>query len=182
MSDDFRSRSVVVDLLDRLLDAVVAHYTDVGADLPERRLISAGPPAWDCESVAVWGERTAGHDGDINHETPTSLTGFHGSMLRALTAGVTITRCTVDVPDINPLSGRPEWPSAADVTAEASVVYQDEPLVTEAIRLGAAAGLLPNLNDWSLLDWKVVGPLGGFVASELKVRLSTDWCPPPPGS
>ena len=106
-----RSRSVVGAILQGILDSVVDFYDAEGVALPTRRLISAGPPAWDCESTVAWGEATFGHDGEINRETPTSLTGYDGSTLRALTGSLTICRCTPAWPTSTPCRARLAGPT-----------------------------------------------------------------------
>lgn len=182
MTDEFRPPNRVHDLAIAVLGAVVDYYAAAGYPLPDRRLISAGPPAWDCESVAVWVERTHGHEGDINIEAPTALVASAGSMSRAMQAVVTICRCSPEYIDVNDIAGTITFPPPEEITETARLVHYDEPLVTEAIRVGARDGKLPDLNDWSVLGWQVIGPMAGFVASELHVKLGTDWGPPPEGS
>lgn len=162
------------------LDSVAAYYVEEGFALPERQVVSAGPPAWDCELAAVWVERTGPHGGDISREQATPLVASVGSMLRSVTLVVTICRCIPDVVELD--SGSIRWPSPEDVTEGGRLMHYDEPLVAEAIRAGATAGRLPDLNDWSLLDWKIVGPMGGYAASEMRLKVSSDWIPPTVGS
>lgn len=172
-----RSKSTLHELCLAVLDTVTGFYEDQGLILPKRRVVPAGVPSWDCELVAVWSEGTYPHAGDIMREEPTPLVGMGGGTLRGLSVCVTICRCCPDVVELE--NGEVKWPSDSDVTETGRLVHEDEPLVTEAIRAGAAAGSLPNLNDWGLLNWSIVGPMGGFVASEMRLRVATDWMPTP---
>ncbi len=170
-----RPVTVVHELAERLLEAVGTWYDTEGLALPERRYVSAGAPPWDCELVAVWCSGSGPHQGDINSNQATSLVGHAGSMLRWADLNVTICRCA---PVVSELNGRVIFPSVDAEQAIAATIHQDEVAVTTAVKAGAEGGILPDLNDWSLAEWKVLGPAGGFVASEHRLRVSTSWRPP----
>src|SRR5688572_8547210 len=52
-------------LYDMAAAALTAVHTYHDGTLPERQFVSAGPPAWDCELLAVHVERTEGYEGDV---------------------------------------------------------------------------------------------------------------------
>lgn len=158
------------------LKAVNDFYVAEDQPIPSRQVVSAGPPAWDCELVSVWCERTNPHSGDVMGNDPTPLVGSVGSTLRAASLVITICRCSPDVIEGDGYNGIVH-PPEAEVTEAARLMHYDEPMMVEAIRQGASAGVLPNLNDWGLADWQIIGPMGGLVAAEMRFRVSTDWMP-----
>lgn len=195
MTELQRPASRLYAIAHAFLDEVVAAAAALGHPLPDRHVVTAGPPVWGCgPEVAVWVESSHGHSGDVTRTTAVPLFGHVASMLRAVVLVITITRddpTSLDrlndegmAPDDPGVYGESTLitPTVDLVNALAASVYQDEPVVIAAIREAAAAGRLPDTNDWAFLDWKVVGPAGGSVASELRLVVSTDWSPPAEGS
>lgn len=163
-----------------ILDALVDHYAEMEVELPERRYLSAGMPAWDCEGVAVWGERSFSHNGDVSREVVEPLIGAVGSLTRGVQWGVTIMRCSPQTIEMD--SGVVQWPTPDEETAAAALVLADEVMVPNALKAASRAGRFASTNDWAVAEWRTIGPAGGFVASEHRVRTTTDWTPPVEGS
>jgi hypothetical protein len=163
------------DLAHAVLDAVAGYYDSEGYDLPERRQVTAGMPAWDCALVAVWCDRTGPHSGDVTRTdlTPLMADPFGGT-LRFAHMAVTICRCH---PTIDSAGDTLILPTVAEEEASALAVHSDEVLVVNAVRDAAKAGTLPSLNSWAVADWRIIGPAGGFVASEHRLVIGTDWGP-----
>lgn len=148
-----------------LLAAVVNHH---GGTLPARQYVAAGAPAWDCELVSAWCDRTAGTEGDPAQETVTSLPGNAAWAMRAGTFVVTIVRCvpppTVQGEEVVP-------PSVADEEAAAQVLYEDAQRTVNALVSAYRAGELASCHGLAMLDWRSLGPDGLLVAGELRVRV-----------
>lgn len=157
-------------------DEVVRYYAEQVLDLPERRQVTAGAPAWDCEMLAVWSRGTGPHSGDVSRTDATPLPSIQLGT-RWLDLSITITRCSTTIEEVNRVV---LWPTTEEEEAVAEAVHRDEVAVVNAIKAGADAGRLPNLADWTMGAWKIIGPNGGFVASEHEFRLATDWQPPAP--
>jgi len=156
----------IYDTCQQLLDAVVAGHTGT---LPERRYVSAGAPAWDCELVAVWCERTFGVAGDPAVEVIDPLASSAGHTMRAGTFVVTIARCTAAVVDAN--GDQITLPSVDEEEAAAAELYQDAQAVINALVAAERAGDLPGCHGVAFESWGPLGPEGGFVAGELRVRV-----------
>ncbi len=152
-----------------VLDTVVAGYVTAGETLPDRQFVSIGPPAWDCELVAVWVERTAGHAGDISTEVVEPLAQAAGHGLRAALLRVQIVRC---VPTIDDEFGEALPPSPAEEEAAAAVLLKDLQLVQNILLTASKAGELATCNDVGFIEWVSVGPDGGMAASTHGLRVS----------
>jgi hypothetical protein len=149
-----------------LLTAVVAHH---GGSLPERRFVSAGPAQWDCEHVSVWCELTSGQSGDVSLESAQSLRSAAGFSMRAGNFVVGVARETPAVPKAQ--GHTIVLPSVASQDAAARTLYEDAQRVTNALVAAAKADELPGCNSLALLGWTVVGPEGGYVGGELRIRV-----------
>lgn len=166
----------------RVLDVVCTWYDDRDLPLPGRvdpdpsiatpgrRFVCAGRPAWDCELVAVWVERVGPFGGDVARDAPDAIVAMPSSTARTATLWVTVARCAPTV-DVNDVAGTVVWPTVDEEQESALALYQDQTRVLEAIRAGAQAGRLPDLNDWLVDEWRVIGPEGGIVAGEHRLRI-----------
>jgi hypothetical protein len=156
----------IMDVCVDLLTAVQARH---GGVLPTRQYVSAGAPAWDCELLAVWCERTAGFDGDVMLETSSPIMASAAHVMRYGTFVVTIVRCTPAVPESS--GGKVVVPTVAKEEEAASTLYEDAQRVINALVLAEKAGELPGCNGMAFVDWTVQGPEGGLVAGNLRVRV-----------
>lgn len=148
-----------------LLAAVVNRH---GGVLPARRYVAAGAPAWDCELVSAWCDRTASTEGDPAQEVTQSHHGAPGWAMRVGTFVVTIVRC---VPSATVVAGEPVPPSTEDEEAAAQVLYEDGQRVVNALVAAYRAGELASCHGLAMLDWRTLGPDGLLVAGELRVRV-----------
>lgn len=153
----------VFDVASALLDAVVANH---GGELPDRRYVSAGAPAWDCELVSTWCESTSGVDGGTTIDTLDAHTGSAGHTMRSGVFVVTIARCTPAIPD-----GR-DFPTVANEETAAAALYEDAQRTLNALIEAERDGDLPGCHGIAFLGWSFVGPEGGFVAGELRVLVA----------
>lgn len=153
-----------------VLDAIVAAYAADAVALPDRRLVTPGVPAWDCEGVYVQVERMFAHAGDVTVEALSAVTRTAAFALRGVGIGVTIVRC---VPVVD---GDPEWgdaapPAAAAEEAAAAVILADVVLAQNAIVAAQRAGDLAGCNALAFESWSSVGPDGGLAGGVLRFRL-----------
>jgi hypothetical protein len=151
-----------------VLDVVVAGYIAESAPLPERRFISTGPPAWDCELLAVWVERTFSHSGDVRTETPEPTTAAVGQVLRGAQLRIQLVRC---VPTVGP--NRKPPPSAQQEDDASKLLLEDGQRIQNILVAANKAGELATCNDVAFVEWVSVGPDGGMAASTHGLRVST---------
>lgn len=150
------------------LDAVVDYYTLNGIDLPARRYISGGQPAWDCELVAVYvvlitpGDLAGATTADASFEDGVS----YG--LRNATLGVTIVRCGVT--SKVSAAGKVTAPTVAEEEAVAAALHLDADSIDIAILTSTLAGC----QMLSPVGWGPIGPQGGFVGGEWRYRVSLE--------
>lgn len=156
----------IMDVCTDLLTAVQANH---GGILPARQYVSAGPPAWDCELVAVWCERTAGFDGNVMAELSDAIAKAAAHTMRYGSFVVTIVRCTPAVPES--AGGKVVLPTVAKEEDAASALYEDGQRVINALVAAEKAGELPGCNGIAFVDWTTQGPDGGMVAGNLRVRV-----------
>lgn len=149
-----------------LLAAVVAHH---GGNLPARRYVSAGPPAWDCALVATWCERTAGYEGNPAQDATQHHSSTPGWAMRAGTFVATIVRNTPATPASKGSTAK--LPTVDQEEDAARLLYTDGQRTLQALIAAYRAGELAGCHSLVFLDWRVVGPDGGMVAGELRVRI-----------
>lgn len=149
-----------------LLAAVVTHH---GGDLPARQYVSAGPPAWDCPLVATWCERTAGYEGNPAQDATQRHSSAPGWAMRTGTFAATIVRNTGAVPASK--GSTVKLPTVAQEEDAALLLYTDGQRMLQALAAAYRAGELSGCHSLVFLDWRVVGPDGGMVAGELRVRI-----------
>lgn len=162
--------SRLYDLCADALTAVAAYYAAEGKFLPEKRFVSPGPPAHDCEMCAVYITDTGPIDGDVTTSLPEQITPSAPWGLRAATLVVEIVRC-VSVPEET--GGGIRLPSAAQLEADSLAVYSDAALTVNGLMAGVKDETLPRLHTVAPDRWELVGPEGGFVASRQTVLVGT---------
>lgn len=156
-----------------LLTAIVAAYTDAGVGLPEHRFVSAGPPAWDCELVAVWPEGTFSQEGNVTTDALNPYTqgvglGFGGAGWACL-----VLRC-VPIGTVNPQTRKPVPPSAAELHASGVAMATDAQLLRNALAVGVKAGTLPRCNTVAVLGGLPLPPSGGYAGWVQRVRIGVE--------
>ena len=144
-----------------LLDVVVAHYADQGVPLPDRRFVSDGTPAWDCEQVVTYVERT--FSGTLENENTRPLNCL---VVRSAQIVVEIARCTPVF--ANDYDDAP--PTAEAIDGVAQTVLGDSMHLTNAIVAGHQAGELGGCKGLALVEWESLGPQGGLVGGRQRVR------------
>lgn len=158
--------SRIFDVCGDLLGAVVARH---GGTLPDRQYVSAGTPAWDCELLATWCETTSGIDGDPGGEAAQSLRRHAAHAMRAGTFVVTLVRCTPAVPDV--VGDEMVLTDVADEESAAQTLYEDAQAILNALVAEEKEGGLTSCNGLVFQGWSYLGPEGGLVAGELRVRI-----------
>lgn len=151
-----------------LLSAVVDHH---GGTLPARQYVSAGAPAFDCELLATWCERTEGYDGNVAAAPGVGMqmSKSAGFAMRVGTFVVTLVRCTPAVPDSK--GPKVALPTVAQEEDASETLYGDSQRVLNALVTAHRAGALSGCHSLMFMEWAPIGPEGGMVAGELRVRI-----------
>lgn len=144
--------SQLYDACAATLAAVVAHYSTLGVELPARRYVNSGEPAWDCDQVVVYPETTVpGLSTTITNEPLRPCTYF-----RTATLYIEIARC---VP-VESGNGRP--PTVDRLDEAARRLLADPVDVANGILAANRSGTLGGFDGISLGSWDALGPQGGF--------------------
>lgn len=148
-----------------VLSAVETHYAAAGVELPDRRYVSDGLPAWDCEQVTVRVTRTFGTQGSVLAETNAVLGGlFH----RTAELEVEVVRCA---PTVTDEGAEVAWPTANAIEQSAEAILDDAERVPLAIKQAFDAGNLGSCSGVSLMGWAGKGPDGTYVGGTLTLRV-----------
>lgn len=156
----------VYNVCDALLTAVIDHH---GGTLPDRQYVSAGAPAFDCELLATWCERTEGYEGNPGTVTQQQMSSGAGFAMRVGTFVVTLVRCTPAVPKSQ--GGKLALTTVAQEQSAAATLYGDAQRVLNALVTAYRAGELTGCHSMAFTEWTTIGPEGTFVAGELRVRV-----------
>lgn len=158
-----------IDLLyacaDKLLEAVVAYYEEGGLDeLPDRRYVSPGLPAWDfCEGcggqLTVYLDRTFGWDGEAETALPLDYLGVR--------AAEYLVEVALPVAVINDAG---EAPDAQLIDDDARLVLRQPTAIVNGLAAAYRAGDLAGCKGLTLLGWEALGPDGGFAGGRQRVR------------
>lgn len=154
--------SRIFDVCEDVLGAVVTRH---GAPLPARQYVAAGLPAWDCELVAVWCESTIGIDGNVSVEALEPMRRAAAHSMRAGVFVVTIARCA---PTPGPRGAAPSTDTEETV---ARTLYEDAQRILNSLLAAEKAGELGGCHGVAFQQWAPIGPEGGYVAGELRVRI-----------
>ena len=160
--------SRIYDVCADMLGAVLTRHG--GAELPASSFVSAGAPPWDCELVSVWCERTYSHTGNVAEEALEPHVRVPAHRMRGGIFVVTICRCTPAQLDSD--GQTITVPTDDEEDAAARVLYEDAQRSLNALLAAEAAGELGGCGSLAFDAWNPLGPDGGFVASELRVRAS----------
>lgn len=153
-------------IADALLTAVVAHYAEEGVELPERRYVANGLPAFDCEQVTVFCENTVGITGTPLGENPTEWLRDAGHAMRAGIFAVSIIRCVPTLDD----EGDPPSVEAEDESA--ALIYADAVRVLNALVAAEVAGELPEHGSIVFRGWTNENAQGGLGGGTLRASIS----------
>lgn len=150
------------DLAGDLKDVIAAFYDDPtsGLSLPERRLVTIGLPAADCELFAVAVESIVPITGTADATTIGSDRDEVAFYMRALVVGLWVLRC---VPGLN---DRGEIPTVAEEEDAAELILSDATNMELALTQGLDDGVLPGCGGFAFIGWESItaeGYLGGGV-------------------
>lgn len=144
-----------------LLDQVVAYYAEQDVPLPPRQFVSDGTPAWDCEQVVTYVERT--FSGTLENENTRPLNCL---VVRSAQIVIEIARCTPVF--ANEYDDAP--PTGEAIEAVSQLVLADSMHLTNAIVGAHQAGDLGGCKGLALVEWESLGPQGGLVGGRQRVR------------
>lgn len=151
--------------------AVVDYYEAGGYDLPSRRLVTPGLPAFDCcEMLAVQVERVFQHQGEVAQEVLQSIGAAAAATVRGASFAVWILRSVPVMKESGRMRVAP--PSADDEEAAAMRILADQQLVWNALIEAQRAGTLATCDSMAMDAWTYVGPSGGIGGGVQRVRLS----------
>ena len=162
-------------IAEALLAAVEAHYLDptIAADLPGRRYVANGLPAFDAtddgecdEQLTVFCETTYGIQGSPLLENPEARLADLGHAMRAAVFAVTIVRC------VPTLSDQGTLPTVEAENESSSLIYEDAVLMLNALLVAERAGDLPGCGSVAFLRWQNENAQGGVGGGTLRVVVS----------
>lgn len=151
----------VYTLAAALLAAVIDYFADQSPaiGLPERRYVTIGTPAIDCEQVTV--------------AVPSLFTGLPGNayvgplvpgVTSAVEFGVSIMRCVPTGESGNP-------PRPADIETKTEELLTDAKILREAVFAAKRDGTFGSCNDVVIAECVAIGPEGGFGGWNQLVRV-----------
>lgn len=159
-------------LFDRAADVLAAlelYAAQTSYLLPDRRYVSPGLPAVDCEQVTVHVERTYSFEGDLAAEVLQPHLPRAGFAARGATIVIQIFRCA---PKADTQGTKIVLPDVADEEAAALSTYSDAVFVINALLAGEKNADLPGCSGLAIENWNSLGPNGGFVGGETRVRVT----------
>lgn len=158
-------------LANAVKDALVDGFAAAGVDLPARRFVSPGLPAWDCELLAVQAERSFGYAGNLTTEQLDPMLGAAGHTMRAVVFALHLIRC---VPVVDQAAETVLVPEVGDEEEAAETILTDAQVMLTALVAAQRAGDLPRCSGLALETWTNVGPQGGLGGGILRVRLGLE--------
>jgi hypothetical protein len=166
--------SYLFDLATGVIAALEAGYPaapDVAA-LPERRYVSDGVPAWDCEQLTVHVVRTfnAALPGGGAAGAPGIPAFGKGPTIRAAEIVVTIVRCSPTIGDDDGLN-EASIPSVEEIEAAALVVLSDAEMIPMLLEEAVRTRQLPSCEAITFVSWDGAGPEGGLVGGGCRLQL-----------
>jgi hypothetical protein len=166
--------SYLFDLASGIIAALEAGYPAApdAAALPERRYVSDGVPAWDCEQLTVHVVRTfnAAQPGGGAPGSPGIPSFGKGPTVRAAEVVVTIVRCSPTIADDGGL-GEATIPTEAEIEAAALVVLSDAEMIPMVLEDAVRTRQLPSCEGISFVSWDGAGPEGGLVGGGCRLQL-----------
>lgn len=159
------AHSLLKDLADRALKAIVDNWPETSQPLPDRRYVTNGQVFVDCEQLTVGIERIYGTEGVVSAETwnqDAMLFGFKSVVL-----SVMLLRC---VPEIEAVMETVTLPSGDDIDASAGVILGDAVDVWNLLQAAQDADRLATTNGLAFQDWNFIGPEGGIAGGVTRVR------------
>lgn len=165
--------SRIYDIAAACLAAIEDWYTTEGADLPDRRYVANGLPAFDLteeqdcdEQVTVFCEATYGIQGSPLVENPSEILADLGHAMRAGVFAVTIVRCVPTIDDQQTI------PTVDEEDASARQIYEDAVHMLNALVAAERAGDLAGCGSVTFLRWTNENAQGGVGAGTLRVAIS----------
>lgn len=145
-----------------LRDVVVQYYATEGLDLPSRRYVSPGVPAWDCDQFVVYVERNT--SGTVNAEDTSAIDCL---VVRSATIVAEIARC---VPKVEQAGDQVVVPTPEEEEAAAELVLTDPMALVNAAVQGYRDGSLAGCKGLAVVEWEALGPDGGFAGGRQRFR------------
>ena len=156
----------VWDLAVEVLAVVEDGYSAAAVPLPDRRYVSAGTPAYDCDQLVIWVARLGSHAGDPAADFTTAV-GAHPAMsLRYAELNVTLLRC-VPVVELDDQGGV-ILPSVLEEERAAELVLHDSLRIWQTLLEGRAR--LTTCNSLAWAGWASDPPEGGLAGGTLTLR------------
>lgn len=157
------------DLAGAIRDAIGSYYdNEISVDLPERRLVFPGLPAYDCEQLTVHAERIVPVGGDISQEATPDEHDPVGFYMRAVEYGVTILRC-VPVPAAVGQVTNPD-----DEELAAAAILRDPVHVWNGIISAMRSGELPGCGGVRWRSWEALSPQSDLGGGMLRLLVSLE--------
>lgn len=163
----------IYELATAVKQAVIDHYADEAAsgiargddaELPERRYVAEGIPAWDCPFMCVQVERMFGGPGPANQgATSFETTGT----LRSATMAIWIVRWATSYR----ADTGARTPPTDELEASAALVLADPVHVLRAIKTARAEGKLPSTHGLVWEETIPAGPEDEMVGTVTRVTL-----------
>lgn len=159
------------DLAQNMRDAVAAWFDDPyhGLSLPDRRLITIGLPAADCELFAVAVESIVPIGGAAS--LPSGLVDDRDEVafyMRAMVVGLWVLRCAPILDD----NGDP--PTVDEEEAHADLVLGDHVQLELALDDALANGMLPGCGGFAFIGWESITAEGALGGGVLRVQVSME--------
>lgn len=155
----------VVDVGQALLDSVTDRLVLAGIEVPERRLLVAGLPAFDCEQLTVHLQTTGTVQGDPNASLQTAVGPHAAFAMRAWQFVVSLVRC-VYVPD------DPENINDAALQADGERSMRDAHCLPLAVVEARDLGMIAGCRNVIVGDVVVEEPSGGMIGITMSVAIA----------
>ena len=165
------------DLLAEFLDAVEAAVATTPGGAIARAYVSPGPPAWDCELIAVHAGGPL--EADTAPLAPPLQPGHRvidTFAVNEIAITTTVLRC---VPTIQQVGGSTSWPSAAELEAAARLIDADVWAIWNHVKNAVRDGTLFRRADGEarevFFDPAVpLSPAGGYGGWQIPLRVSLE--------
>lgn len=147
---------MIYDLGAQVLAVIEAAYATAGVDLPDRRYVTAGAVAYDCEQLVV--SLTRMYPGIAFLEDPAAPV-LKATLLRSVTFAVHLVRC---IPTLT--EGKTTvWPTPAALNASGEQILQDAYLLpTSVVKAWHDGSLSSACDTLGIREAIPAEPMGGF--------------------
>lgn len=144
-----------------VLDQLVARLPALDVDVPERRYVSIGLPALDCEQLVVSIDRIVGHEGNPGSESNNPVRCL---IMRAVELTVWLVRCVPTLDDDG------NAPSAESIDDSSELIAGDPQAILTALLGAYRDGDVGSTWGVVFLDWRALTPQGGLAGGAQRLR------------